>query len=168
MEPFCFPDVIIGPDILALMWNPYYTDYRLMLIKSTFKIAVAEESALATLVPEWLYMSKRNTSAATPAFTTTESVQSWEAAKKLLVPDDKECVRVLIKYPKSVDEVSQAGWCSKGSFALYNPSNLTEILDYLYIIDGLDSASFFDTRTLTVTAFKEGSLKKKRKAEANN
>ena len=59
VPPFCYPDTSIGPDVMYLMWDQSYTDFRACLVQSKFEKNAKKDAALKTLVPDWLYHQSR-------------------------------------------------------------------------------------------------------------
>lgn len=168
VEPFCSPDDNMGADLLSLLWNSSYTDYRPLLAQAKFEMDTVWEKALETLVRKWFWMQKRNTADAKLKYTNPELVKRCEAANKKIAPDDKSCVRLLIAFPATFDVESKFEKCHKDSCF---PCRATDCeclppCDFLRTIDGTACEAFFDNDTYHhMIGIKGPPLKRQKKAK---
>lgn len=101
VAPFCYPDNHFGPDVLFLMWNDDYSEFRTCLSQAKFRKELNQMAALRTLVPEWLYHENRDNddmrdrSSKLP----DELWSKWKVAETKLITNGRPCLRLMVQYP---------------------------------------------------------------------
>jgi hypothetical protein len=99
VPPFCYPDDNFGPDLMFLMWNNEYTEFRTALAQAKFSKGVNQLDALRTLVPKWLYCENRSKEVKRSSKVNDELWQKWKIAEAKLIRDDRPCLRLMVQYP---------------------------------------------------------------------
>ena len=120
VEPYCYPDNNFGPDVLYLMWNKLFSDFRSCLVQSKYEKYDHQADALRTLVPDWLYYKNRNKPAERQLNLPGSLTQKWNAVKHKLVSNSRPCLRLLVQCPAELKWEKVAGQVASDG---YKPSD---------------------------------------------
>ena len=156
VPPFCWPDKYFGADALTLLWNEAYTEYRSLLSQMKFRENFSMPEALATLVPDRLYMdhkhipNSRHSGDEPPkkkARTLNVNVpkEDWERVRSIVTPPNQPCLRFLVQYPKQKSKLANPGPRHKDSIDICEDCNCNASQhDFQIVVAGgsqLDSSS---------------------------
>ena len=109
VPPFCYPDTLIGPDVIFFMQNESFDDFRTAVVKSKYAVEVRPKEALKTLVPNKFYTEcrgKEDKEKITRQMT-KELAARWNKLKGKLVSDNRPCLRLLVQTP--ADNTAESG-----------------------------------------------------------
>jgi hypothetical protein len=109
VPPFCYPDDNFGPDVMFLMWNNEYTEFRTALAQAKFSKGVNPLDGLRTLVPKWLYCENRSKKVKRSSKVNDELWQKWKTAEAKLIRDDRPCLRLMVQYPANQTTSAEPG-----------------------------------------------------------
>ncbi|KAG7347259.1 hypothetical protein IV203_030626 [Nitzschia inconspicua] len=102
VPPFCYPNTSIGPDVVYLMWDQSYTDFRACLVQSKFGKNAKKNAATKTLVPDWLYHKNRLDPKKRKLALNDELADQWNRVKDDFVSDKRPCLRLLVQCPATL------------------------------------------------------------------
>jgi len=102
VPPFCYPDTSIGPDVIFLMWNEFYTEYIATICQANYRKKLNQLDALRTITPSLLYCENRGKDTVKESSELTKNdalKRRWQAVKPKLVGQEHGCVRFMVQYP---------------------------------------------------------------------
>mmetsp|Transcript_19707 Transcript_19707/g.47578 ORF Transcript_19707/g.47578 Transcript_19707/m.47578 type:complete len:864 (+) Transcript_19707:200-2791(+) len=107
VPPFCLPDVNIGPDIIFLLRNDNFVDFRACLMQSKYvEKKTDHKSALLTLVSDLLYFQRRGKEdERISAKLDPVALAKWNTIKEQFISPDRPCLRI---YVNTTDSTSQS------------------------------------------------------------
>jgi hypothetical protein len=112
VPPFCYPDTSIGPDLMFLLWNEWYTNYISTISQAKFRKGFNQMEALRTITPSLLYCENRGkeTEGLSSGLKTNDALnQRWEAVKPKLMGQEHGCVRFMVQYPCNQTQKAKPG-----------------------------------------------------------
>ena len=104
VAPICCPDTSIGPDVIYLLRNSDYTDFRACILQSKYVTERVDHSqALLTLVSTLLYHQKRGKSDESYSRMLTAPLrEKWDAVKDSFISPKRPCLRIYVHTTESV------------------------------------------------------------------
>jgi hypothetical protein len=84
MTPFCYPDTLIGPDVLFFMRTPKYDNFLFVASQAKCKKKADQLEALRTVKPSLFYYQDRKSGGKLNAQLTTQELSDWAVVKKKL------------------------------------------------------------------------------------
>jgi hypothetical protein len=167
VPPFCFPDNMFGPDVVFLLRNRSWDEFRLVAIQAKLKKHLNQAQALRTVVPELFYHQNRGKN---PSSSLKEkSLQdSWNTAEKKLfgIEDilitgrstrasvaqptrrkrNRDMVRVVVQYPAEQTASANPGPIAFTKYKATKDCNgKCDCLlhDNLIVVDGQNAEALF-------------------------
>jgi hypothetical protein len=167
IPPFCFPDNMFGPDVVFLLRNRSWDEFRLVAIQAKLKKHLNQAQALRTVVPELFYHQNRGKN---PSSSLKEkSLQdSWNTAEKKLfgIEDilitgrstrasvaqptrrkrNRDMVRVVVQYPAEQTASANPGPIAFTKYKATKDCNgKCDCLlhDNLIVVDGQNAEALF-------------------------
>ena len=158
VPPFCYPDTLIGPDVIFLMHNESFDDFRTAVVQSKYSVAVNPKAALITLVPGKFYTESRGKEGKekTTRQMTQEQAEVWNELKGTLVSDKRPCLRLLVQTP--ADSTAESGLIAADDY-LVNDSSNQKKRDWLVVLDGSQEEELLAKDALAIVRL----LKRRRK-----
>jgi hypothetical protein len=158
VPPFCYADDNFGPDVMFLMWNNEYTEFRTALAQAKLRKEINQLEALRTLVPKWLYHESRSNNAKRSSKVNDELWEKWKIAEAKLIRDDIPCLRLMVQYPANRTSSAEPGpihddnakRCSGGMGCKRKHDCL------LAVVCGMNGGDLFGNKTLDVLEHLKG------------
>lgn len=102
VAPFCYPHEVFGPDVIFLMWDESFIDFRSAICQAKYRENFSQIDALRTLVPDWLFHQnlsdpeKRQRSIQIP----NDVWSDWKTdIETKFIDSEKPCLRLMVQYP---------------------------------------------------------------------
>lgn len=153
VAPFCYPDVIIGPDVIFLLRNRNnYEDFLACFVQSKYVIEVTnQQDALRTLVPDLLFHQSRGKPGKVKLSEQlcADLANKWDNLKDKLVCDHRPCLRLLVQMPAEPTAAAVFGGVPPDATGPKSKSTRRK-RDWLVVVDDVKAEELFSSESANV------------------